>query len=58
MSIGVLGSMIFGLDHDDESIFEKTADFVDKAKLTFLFTGYLLHIPTLPYIKNLKAKAG
>lgn len=43
--IGIEGAFIFGLDHDDESIFEKTVDFAQKAKLDSAQFGILTPFP-------------
>ncbi len=43
--IGVQGSFIFGFDHDDPDVFERTARFADKARLDAVYCGILTPYP-------------
>ena len=52
--ICVLGSMIFGLDHDDESVFERTVRFVEYAKIDFPVYWILTPYPNTPLYNKLE----
>ncbi len=43
--IGVTGAFVFGFDHDDESVFDKTVEFVIKAKLDVCYFSILTPYP-------------
>ncbi|MEW6490171.1 MAG: radical SAM protein [Thermodesulfobacteriota bacterium] len=43
--IGIQGSFIFGFDHDAPGVFERTARFVDKARLDAVYVGILTPYP-------------
>ncbi len=43
--IGVDGSFVFGFDNDDEEVFERTADFIIKAKLDVCYFSILTPYP-------------
>ncbi|NDY42872.1 B12-binding domain-containing radical SAM protein [Dissulfurirhabdus thermomarina] len=43
--IGLQGSFIFGFDHDDPGVFERTARFVDRARLNAVYVGILTPYP-------------
>ncbi|OGW59493.1 MAG: hypothetical protein A2V83_10270 [Nitrospirae bacterium RBG_16_64_22] len=43
--IGINGSFVFGFDHDDESVFDRTLDFVVKAKLDSCYFSILTPYP-------------
>jgi radical SAM superfamily enzyme YgiQ (UPF0313 family) len=43
--IGVLGSFIFGFDSDDDGVFERTAEFVEKAKIDVVYYSILTPYP-------------
>jgi len=43
--IGVNGSFIFGFDSDDDGVFERTAEFVEKAKIDVVYYSILTPYP-------------
>ena len=43
--IGVTGAFVFGFDHDDESVFDKTVEFVIKAKMDVCYFSILTPYP-------------
>jgi radical SAM superfamily enzyme YgiQ (UPF0313 family) len=43
--IGVDGSFVFGFDNDDEGVFERTADFIIKAKIDVCYFSILTPYP-------------
>ncbi len=43
--IGVFGSFVFGFDHDDEGVFDRTLDFIVKAKLDVCYFSILTPYP-------------
>ena len=43
--IGVNGAFVFGFDHDDESVFDRTIEFVIKAKLDVCYFSILTPYP-------------
>jgi len=43
--IGVTGAFVFGFDHDDESVFDRTIEFVIKAKLDVCYFSILTPYP-------------
>ncbi len=43
--IGVDGSFVFGFDHDDEGVFDRTAEFIIKAKLDVCYFSILTPYP-------------
>lgn len=43
--IGVLGAFIFGLDHDDEKVFEQTVKFAEEAKVDVAQFSVLIPLP-------------
>jgi radical SAM superfamily enzyme YgiQ (UPF0313 family) len=43
--IGVNGSFVLGFDHDDEGVFERTAEFIIKAKLDVCYFSILTPYP-------------
>ena len=54
--ITVLGSIIFGLDHDDETVFEKTVKFVEDSKIDFPIYWILTPYPNTPLYDKLEAE--
>lgn len=48
--------MIFGFDHDNESVFEKTADFVDKANIDYPCYWILTPYPNTPLYNQLNSE--
>ncbi len=55
--IGVNGSFVFGFDHDDEGVFERTIDFIIKAKIDVCYFSILTPFPGTVLHSNM-AKAG
>jgi radical SAM superfamily enzyme YgiQ (UPF0313 family) len=50
IGIGVIGAFMFGFDEDDDSVFERTAEFADKAKIDVPQYSILTPLPgTLLY---------
>jgi len=43
--IGISGNFMFGFDHDDEGVFERTLEFVVKAKLDSCYFGIVTPYP-------------
>lgn len=43
--ISIEGAFIFGFDHDDKSVFERTLDFINKTKIDFAQFGILTPFP-------------
>jgi len=52
--IGIQGSFIFGFDHDDPRVFERTARFVDRARLDAVYVGILTPYPGTRSYRKLK----
>jgi len=53
--IGVDGSFVFGFDHDDEGVFDRTAEFIVRAKLDVCYFSILTPYPgTSLYLKMQK----
>ena len=52
--ITILGSMIFGMDHDDERVFEKTVKFVEEANIDFPIYWILTPYPNTPLYTKLE----
>lgn len=50
----VLGGFIVGFDSDDETIFERQREFIDRAAIAFAMTGFLQATPTTPLFERLK----
>lgn len=53
--IHILASMVFGFDYDDETVFEKTARFMDDARIDFPCYWILTPYPNTPLYKQLDA---
>lgn len=53
--IGVLGTFVLGLDHDDKYIFERTYDFVNRAKIDMVKYGIMTPLPGTEMFRELKA---
>ncbi|MFX0200503.1 MAG: B12-binding domain-containing radical SAM protein [Candidatus Hodarchaeota archaeon] len=51
--IAIHGAFIFGLDHDEESVFERTVDFVKRNKLDSASFSTLTPFPGTPVYKKL-----
>jgi radical SAM superfamily enzyme YgiQ (UPF0313 family) len=43
--ISIEGAFVFGFDHDDKSVFERTLEFINKAKIDFAQFGILTPFP-------------
>ena len=54
--IRVLGSFVFGFDHDDETVFDRTVDFAIKAKLELAQFSILTPLPGTPLYHKLEAE--
>jgi radical SAM superfamily enzyme YgiQ (UPF0313 family) len=53
-NIGIQGSFIFGFDHDDPGVFERTGRFVDRARLDAVYTGILTPYPGTRLYRSLR----
>ncbi len=54
--LGVDGSFVLGFDHDDEGVFDRTIEFIDKAKIDVVYFSILTPYPgTALYLKMLDA---
>ena len=54
--ITVMGLMVFGFDHDDESVFEKTAEFMEDSKVDFPCYWILTPYPGTPLYTRMEAE--
>lgn len=54
--ITVMGLMVFGFDHDDENIFERTAKFMEDAKVDFPCYWILTPYPGTPLYKQMETE--
>jgi len=54
--ISIVGSFMFGLDHDDESVFERTAEFADEAQIDFGQFSILTPLPGTALYHRLEAE--
>ncbi len=52
--ISIEGAFIFGFDHDDSSVFERTLDFIARTKIDFAQFGILTPFPGTKLQKRLK----
>jgi radical SAM superfamily enzyme YgiQ (UPF0313 family) len=52
--ISIEGAFIFGFDHDDKSVFERTLDFITRTKIDFAQFGILTPFPGTNLQKRLK----
>jgi len=52
--IGIQGCFVFGFDNDDESVFERTVEFVDKAKIDLPRYAVATPFPGTPLYKRLE----
>jgi radical SAM superfamily enzyme YgiQ (UPF0313 family) len=52
--IAVLGCFVFGFDEDDPSVFEKTVEFSDSAKIDIVKYAVLTPLPGTPVFNKLK----
>ena len=50
----VLGGFIVGFDSDDETIFERQREFVERTAIAWAMTGFLQATPTTPLYERLK----
>lgn len=54
--IGVDGSFVFGFDHDDEGVFDRTSEFIVKAKLDVCYFSILTPYPGTRLHEKMKRK--
>jgi radical SAM superfamily enzyme YgiQ (UPF0313 family) len=54
--IGIQGCFVFGFDDEDESIFERTVEFVDKAKIDLPRYAVATPFPGTPLYKRLESQ--
>lgn len=54
--IGVQGCFVFGFDNDDESVFEKTVEFVDKARIDLPRYAVITPFPGTGAFRQLEAQ--
>lgn len=54
--IGIQGCFIFGFDNDDESVFERTVEFVDKARIDLPRYAVLTPFPGTPLYRRLETE--
>jgi radical SAM superfamily enzyme YgiQ (UPF0313 family) len=52
--ISIEGAFIFGFDHDDKGVFERTLEFINKAKIDFAQFGILTPFPGTKLQQRLK----
>lgn len=52
--IGVLGTFVLGLDYDDANVFEKTFEFVNKAKIDIVKYGIMTPMPGTDLFRKLE----
>ena len=51
-----MGLMVFGFDYDDETVFEKTVNFMDEAKIDFPCYWILTPYPNTPLYNQLQSE--
>ena len=56
VGIGVIGSFIFGMDEDDEGVFERTVEFVEKTKMDIPTFAVLTPLPGTSLYNKLEAE--
>jgi radical SAM superfamily enzyme YgiQ (UPF0313 family) len=54
--IGIQGCFVFGFDADDDSVFERTVEFVDRVKLDLPRYAVMTPFPGTGYFRRLKAQ--
>jgi radical SAM superfamily enzyme YgiQ (UPF0313 family) len=54
--IGIQGCFVFGFDNDDESVFERTVEFVDKVKIDLPRYAVMTPFPGTSYYRRLEAE--
>ena len=54
--VAVMGCFVFGFDHDDETVFEKTVAFVNDAAIDLPRYSILTPFPNTPLFRRLKAE--
>jgi len=54
--IGIQGCFVFGFDNDDESVFERTVEFVDKIKIDLPRYAVMTPFPGTGYFRRLEAE--
>ena len=50
----VLGTFVFGLDEDDESVFERTAEFIDRTRIDLVRYSVFTPFPGTPVFRQLE----
>jgi radical SAM superfamily enzyme YgiQ (UPF0313 family)/anti-anti-sigma regulatory factor len=53
--IAINAGMILGMDHDDESVFERTLEFLEKAKIEYATFHILTPVPGTPLYRQMEA---
>ena len=54
--IGIQGCFVFGFDNDDESVFERTVEFVDKTKIDLPRYAVMTPFPGTGYFRRLESE--
>lgn len=54
--IGIQGCFVFGFDDEDESVFERTVEFVDRAKIDLPRYAVVTPFPATPLYRRLQAE--
>jgi radical SAM superfamily enzyme YgiQ (UPF0313 family) len=54
--ISIIGSFMFGLDHDDESVFERTVQFTEDAQIDLCLFSILTPLPGTAVYRRLEAE--
>jgi radical SAM superfamily enzyme YgiQ (UPF0313 family) len=54
--IGIQGCFVFGFDNDDETVFERTVEFVDKVKIDLPRYAVMTPFPGTGYFRRLEAE--
>jgi radical SAM superfamily enzyme YgiQ (UPF0313 family) len=54
--IAINAGMILGMDHDDESVFERTLEFLEKAKIEYATFHILTPVPGTPLYRRMEAE--
>lgn len=54
--IAINAGMILGMDHDDESVFERTLEFLEKTKIEYATFHILTPVPGTPLYRRMEAE--
>ena len=54
--IGIQGCFVFGFDDDDEAVFERTVEFVDRTKIDLPRYAVVTPFPGTPLYRRLEAQ--